>query len=309
MNSPWTRLRHYCVVPSAKLLTVLLLGAALATPGTAGECGWLAPSELDRHFPQFAPWRVEVGGVVGSCQFLSRRDEAPNVFSANQMVMETDEAAAEMAQNLRQESAKTQVVMPRAELGEHGYTYLSESAGEARTINLVGHRGRVVVIGLVSLQTEITDVELAAILELAQAALSVADQPDVLTTASDCPWFETARLPQLLPGGAVKQQTFGENSCMAQDDSQAVLLVSASPAIPAMMERRDGGCTWEELPQLGTGAVLGYSCREGNPRATLRLAVEGTMIEYNLTPGTEPTTTQRAQLVEMARAIRDRLAN
>ena len=81
-----------------------------------------------------------------------------------------------------------------------------------------------------------------------------------------------------------------------------MLLVTAMEASPAMMGRRDSSCSWEDLPALGADAALSHSCSSGNPRATVRVVVDGTLLDYTLTPGREPSSEQRQALVELVAA-------
>jgi len=283
------------------LLTIVL---ATASSAFAAECGWLATSELDRRFPELAPWRVTAGGAVGRCQFLSRPGP-PNMFSANQLIQGSAEEAAKTVADLRAETAKRAETRDLPQLGERGFSY----ASGPRTVNLIGHRGRVVVIALASLQSSVGDAELASLVELAKAALAVADDPAALEAGTRCPWLDAATLPKLLPAGGITQQVFGENSCMAKDTANAILLVSVTQASPAMLGRRDANCSWEEVAELGPDAAIGRGCTSGVPRATLRMTIGGELVEYNLTPGSEPSEGQRRALVELAKAVRAGLAN
>ena len=291
---------------SRRLVGLCLAGALVPGALLAAECGWLVTAELDRLLPDQAPWSVLTGGEVGSCQFLSRSGGPPSIFGANQMVRESAAAAAELVQGLRAETEKSYQVATEPALGEQGFVYWPGGDAEAgdRSIWYVGHRGSVAALGSLTLQHAVTADERAAGVELIQAALAVADDETALAAASDCPWLDAGALAPILPGGGVTQQTFGENSCLAQDAAGAVVMVSVQEAIPALVARRGGGCTWEAVPTLGEDAALGYSCSEGNPRATLRMVVGDRLIEYNLVPGAEPTEAQRRALVDMAQRVR-----
>lgn len=295
--------RFTCRTLVASAIALLLPAAASAT-----ECGWLATSELDRLFPQNAPWRVTAGGDIGSCQFLSRQDQPPNVFGANQMIHETEAAAVESVTAIRAETEKNFETTDLRSLGPHGFSYAIGPAASAgpRSMMFVGQRGRVVVLSTVSFQTGVSDAALPSLLELVAAALSVADDPDTLAAGTDCPWFEASLLDSVLSGGGVTQQRFGDTSCMAQDAANAVLLVTAMEASPAMLGRRDSSCSWEDLPALGADAALSHSCSSGNPRATVRVVVGAKLLDYSLTPGHEPSTEQRQALVELVAAAAER---
>ena len=127
-------------------------------------------------------------------------------------------------------------------------------------------------------------------------------QPEALAAGTDCPWFEASLLDSVLPGGGVTQQRFGDTSCMAQDAASAVLLVTAMEASPAMLGRRDSTCSWDDLPTLGADAALSHSCSSGNPRATVRIVLGATLLDYSLTPGHEPSTEHRQALVDFVAA-------
>lgn len=290
-------------MPIVRRLVFALTLALLCLPAYADDCGWLAASELDRLFPEQAPWRVLSGGDIGSCKFLSGAGGPPHLFGANQQILGSEPEALDFVRNLRGEVAKQFEVEDSPGLGEDGFTY---HPGAARSLSYVGHRGRVAVIASLTLQGPVTPAQAAAGMELVQAALAVADDEEILAAASDCPWFDAEMVRAMLPGEGVTQQVYGETSCLAQNGEGGVLMVSAiefaSDPTP-LLARRDGGCTWEEQPTLGAGAVLGYDCEGGNPRATLRFAADGKVLEYNLVPGAEPTEKQRQGLVDLGRRI------
>ncbi len=298
-------LHRHLVGFARRLVGASALALLLPAAASAIECGWLATSELDRLFPQNAPWRVTAGGEIGSCQFLSRQDQPPNVFGANQMIHETEAAAVESATGIRTETEKNFETTDRRSLGPHGFSYAPGPAAASgpRSMMFVGQRGRVVVLATVSFQEGISEATLPSLEELVAAALSVADDPGALAAGTDCPWFEASLLDSVLPGGGVTQQRFGDTSCMAQDAASAVLLVTAMDASPAMLGRRDGSCSWEDLPALGADAALSHSCSSGNPRATVRVVAGGKLLDYSLTPGHEPSTEQRQALVELVAAV------
>jgi hypothetical protein len=284
---------------------ILIALAAVAAPVAAqgSECGWLETDTLNQGFPQYAPWQVMTGGQIGSCRFRSRSDRAPNLFSANQMVHDSDQVAADFVANLRSEMAASYDIVDAPALGEQGFYYLpSDRSGAAagRTVGYAGHRGRVTALGNLVLQETVSLQARETGQELILAALSVADDDSALAAASDCRWFNESILSRLLPNGAVTQNVMGENSCFATDSANAVLSVSVHPASPAMLNRGPGDCTIETLAEMGDHAQLGYACTGGRPRAVVKLVVGEMVVTYNLIPQQEPSPEQRQALVELA---------
>ena len=293
------------------ILGLLMVSFSSSAAMSAADCDWLDVAELDRLFSEQAPWQVIVGGNVGSCKFLSRPGP-PNIFGANQMLQGSAVEAVEMVRNLRVEMAKNYRVADFPAVGEQGFTYSPATGPEdtgSRSLFFVGHRGRVVVLASMSFQLPVSAHQRQSGGELVQAALDIADNEAALAAASDCSWFDDSSLEAILPAGGITQHVFGENSCMATDSTEAVLMVSATEVSPALQARRFGECTWTDQPTLGSGAVLAHGCSDGKPRATLRLRVGLKMLEYNLAPGHEPTAAQREALVAMAQAVGQRLGS
>lgn len=286
------------------LILIALVVIAAPAAAQSSECSWLETAKLDQAFPQYAPWQVMTGGQIGSCRFRSRSDRAPNLFSANQMVHDSDPVAAGFVANLRSEMAASYDIVDAPALGEQGFYYLpSDRSGGAagRTVGYAGHRGRVTAMGNLVLQETVSMQARETGQELILAALSVADDDSALAAATDCRWFNESMLSRLLPAGTVTQNVMGENSCFATDSANAVLSVSVHPASPAMLNRGPGDCTIEALDELGDHAQLGYACTGGRPRAVLKLVVGEMVVTYNLIPQQEPSPEQRQALVELAR--------
>ncbi|MDQ7734198.1 hypothetical protein QT231_15905 [Halomonas sp. SpR1] len=285
--------------------SLLLFFTAIVLPlsAHATECGWLETDQLDQAFPQYAPWHVVTGGQIGSCRFLSRSDRAPNVFAANQMIHESEQAAADFIATLRPEMAASYNVMDAPAIGVQGFYYLpTERASEAasRNVGFAGHKGRVTALGSLALQDAVSSQDREAGDSLIQAALAVSDNPEILAAASDCRWFNGPLLNRLLPAGDVTQNVMGENSCFATDSDNALLTVSIQPASEAFQHPSTDDCTIEKLDQLGDHASLSYSCSSGQPRANVQLTIGNYMINYDLIPKQEPSLEQRQALVELA---------
>lgn len=291
--------------PNPLIRTALACLLLLPAGAIAAECGWLATSELDRLFPDKAPWRVTVGGQVGRCQFLSR--PPPNFFAANQMVHDSPQAAADFVDSLRPEMSKSYELVDSPDIGDNGFLYVAKAdagPGSERVVGYAGHRGRVAVIGTLNLQQPPSPAQRAAGMKLVQAALALSGDDEALAAATDCPWLDAAALERVLPGGNVTQQVYGENSCVATDAAKAVLTVSIRDLDPALLALRGEDCTWQELPALGAQAALGHTCTSGNPRATLQFVAGNRQVVYNLVPGAEPSAAQREGLIELGTRIR-----
>src|SRR6185436_7762339 len=234
---------------SAPLLPLLLLLST--SPLAAAECGWLATSEVDAALPAVAPWSVMVGGAAGSCKFVSAG--LPNIFGANQMVKASAKEAASFVRGLRPEMEKSYVVAPAKDIGAEGFTYRpKDDTLSDRSIFFVGHEGRIAVIASLTLQKAVTAADIAGATKLIRAALAIDKDPAALAAATSCPWFDTAVLKKLLPGEGFSQQSFGNNSCMAQAGG-SVVIVSIIPGLdPADVRRTSGGqCKREAVAALG----------------------------------------------------------
>src|SRR5690606_1973871 len=124
-------------------------GLACASPaGIAGAqqaCGWMGTQELDRLLPQAAPWRVMVGGQVGSCKFLGRaQGQGTPIIGANQMIQSSEARARELARSLRGNLPDGYQLHPVEDLGAEGFYY---SDANGRSTSFVGHRGAVAITG------------------------------------------------------------------------------------------------------------------------------------------------------------------
>ena len=287
---------------------LLLLGLCgmMSAAHAAGKCGWLATSKLDQAFPEYAPWRVMVGGNVGSCTFNSNPHAAPNIFGAIQSVKASPAEAEELVRTLRDNSSEVSV-QPAPALGKFAFTYQSKDGNgkiDERSLFFVAHRGKVEVNGSLVLQRPIGAPERAAAEQLIQAALAIADDPHVLAAAAKCRYFDAQLIRRLLPGSDFEENVYGSNSCMAQAGNKALILSimedGRGEEVLANMAKMSDGCKSEDLIQLGKNAKLLYACSGGNPRATVRYAGAGKMLEFSFAPEREPTPAERDILVQLA---------
>lgn len=286
-----------------RLAPLALLLAMLPFAAAAEDCGWLPTAKLDAAFPQHAPWEVMVGGAAGSCKFASDGTRPANIFGANQMIKASPAEAESFVASLRGTMAKSYVVAPYPALGKAAFTYRPKpgSGLEDRSIYFVAHEKQVAVIASLVLQQPVTPAATQAAEGLVRAALAIGSDPAALAAASDCPWFDTTLLKQLLPGKGFSAQAYGSNSCMAQADGRAVIVSIHAASDAAVLGPATGrGCTTEPVAALGAQGSMSYACSGGRPNAKVRMVAGAHYVEYAYAPGREPTVAERALLVTMA---------
>ena len=291
---------------SVCMLSCLLCLSSVA--GGAEDCGWLATAEVDRAFPEQAPWRAMVGGEVGSCKFLSAPGMLPSTFGANQMVKASDAEAEEMIRSLRTSMIESYDVKPAPALGPQGFRYKAKSEAEetgARFLFFAGHRSKIVVIGSLTWQSPITPAVVDAAQSLIRAALAITDDDEVLSAASACRFFDPALIQRLLPAEDFSQHVFGDTSCMAQAGGK-VLIMSvvegiASETVTRMTEMDSHGCDHEPIPDLGEDGSIVSACSAGRPKAVVRFLSGSKMFTFSLAVETQPTDKEKTLLVELAK--------
>jgi hypothetical protein len=285
---------------------LLLLFGMGAAAHAAQPCGWLATSKLDEAFPDAAPWQTMVGGKVGHCQFTSNPHQPVNIFGANQSVKSSAAEAEEQVRSMRANTTDVDVQSAPA-LGKFAFTYKPKAGTEqpeGRSLLFVAHHGKVMVLGSLVMQKTIGPAERAAAEKLIQAALAIADDPHALAAAAKCRYFDAALVRRLLPDKDFEENVYGSNSCMAQAGSKALILAIVEDGrgaeVLANMAKMSDDCKSEDLVQLGKNAKLLYACTSGNPRATVRYADRGKMLDFSFAPQREPTPAERELLVQLA---------
>lgn len=283
-----------------RLIALAALWSFAGCAAAAEACAWLSNAALDRAFPQYAPWSTMVGGTAGSCQFTSDPRRSPNIFGANQMIQKSPKEAADLVKAMKAEMLKTQKVEPAPALGAEGFYYRSKEADgtyDQRAIVFTGHHKQVAINATVSFQDPATPAMIEAAQKLLLNAFVLADDPEALDAAQNCPYFDKATLKKLLPGKDLTQQTYGSNSCMANAGS-AVVLVSIIPS--RGQKHADEHCTSKPVPELGATGIANFNCKGGNPHSMLGYEAGGNYIEYTLAPGREPTQAEHELLIELA---------
>jgi hypothetical protein len=283
-------------------LRILALGAllALSQQAFAEDCAWLSNAALDKAFPQYAPWNTMVGGTAGHCQFTSNPRKSPNIFSAIQMVKASPKEAAELVKTMKAAMVATQTIEPAPRLGAEGFFYRPKEAdgsSDGKTLFFVGHHKQVAINGSLTFQDPVTPETIKSAETLLLSAFVLADDPEALEAAANCPYFDKATLKKLLPGKDMTQQTYGSNSCMANAGT-SVVLVSIIPS--RGQKHADEHCTSKPVPELGPSGIANFNCKGGNPHSKLGYEAGGNFIEYSLAPGREPTDAEHALLIDLA---------
>lgn len=290
------------------LSLLVLAGGSIATAQAAEDCGWLATSEVDKAFAEFAPWHTMVGGAVGHCTFLSDERAPPNSISFIQQFKSSAAEAGNLYQAMRQNVSGDHVTKDVPGLGERAFRYDAKDAvSQAPGLtSIMAQQGKLIVTISLLLQRPVTAADVQAAVRLGKAALQGADNPDVARQASRCPWLDEPGLNKLFGGKPHQVQVYGENSCMASDQQSRALVVSA-------IEMQDGfsrdalrspDCQSRALPELGEDATLSFACKSGNPRASVGFSSKGLAIELTWAPGAEPGEAEKTALIGLAQHAR-----
>ncbi|MCL2310370.1 MAG: hypothetical protein FWC42_08900 [Proteobacteria bacterium] len=286
-----------------RLLFLLTLAGVVVTAHAAEECGLLPTSEVDQTFAEFAPWRTMVGGAVGSCKFLSNPHLEPGMFSFLQQFKSSKGDASSVYDAMRKGFSDAYTITEVAGFGDRAFRF----AADARSNTIVAQKNKLVVTITLLLPRAVTDADFRSAIKLGQVALRGADDPEMARKASTCPWFNESGLKKLFGGKPYEVQVHGENSCMAADKQQRVLLASVmalSRGLTIGVLLGDG-CQQSDLPELGKDAKLSFNCKGGNPRAEVGFEVNGLAVRLTwVARGVEPSEADKATLVELAKHAR-----
>ena len=270
-------------------------------------CSWLATEDVDRVFPEFAPWALHGGGDVGMCTFMG--DGQPSgILSVNQQFQSSAAEARSMAKDLKPGLTDSYVIEPSSALGSDGFFYRAK-AGPSGNIQFLAHRDKLVLMGTVMLHREAT-FDRSALTALIKKMLDTSTaSPKMAQAAGQCPFFEPNALRKLVSGKGSKVQAFGGDSCMATNSAGAVLTVSRTAVRDAeqmaqiLTNMPDKDCVNTPLPALGKGAVMLHGCKTAAPRAGTLFPIGNFLFDLRFVPGSEPTAANRADLLDMSNFI------
>jgi hypothetical protein len=273
-------------------------------------CDWLPVEQVGKALPRYAPWRTLGGGKVGSCQFQGSSEGAPVLFGLNQVVQASDSDAVDLVLGMRRGLDPEQDVTDEPALGDSGFRYLARRASKqgSGSLFLVGHHGRVVVIGSLTAPGADTADTRTRTIELARHAFALANDQEAMAAATRCPYFDHELLGRLFAGADVAERVYGSNSCIAHA-GQSVLILAISDDANAELAKSmeaSGHCMVESLSDLGEQGSLGHTCKEGNARAIVGFLHGSRHFQFDWVPGREPTESERQLLVELAQRAYER---
>lgn len=276
----------------------------------AEECEWMPVTQVAEALPDYGPWQTMRGGQVGSCQFLGRSRGGPAVLAFNQMVKDSASQAQDFVVSMRTNLGPGQVVEDLDGLGSKGFGYRpkeSTAGGARNSLFLVGHQGRVVVMGSLTVPGEVSTDTRAAYLALAGNALGLSADEGAMAAATQCRYFNQSVLERFFEGASFSQQVYGSNSCIASAGKRVLMLAIVENVNPDLAKTMagNGDCTLEPIPALGAQGSISYACAEGNPRAAVRYLQGSEHFELSWIPGREPSEAERDLLVKLALAARE----
>lgn len=288
------------------ILVFLLPLNALA----AEACAWLPAAQVAKALPAYSPWQTMSGGQVGSCQFLGRSQGGPAVLSFNQMVKDSAGQAQDFVVSMRTNLGSSHVIEEMEGLGSKGFAYRPKedsAGGERNSLFLVGHEGRVVVMGSLTVPGEVSTAARDAYLALARNAFELSADEGAMQAATRCEYFNQSVLKRLFEGATFSQQVYGSNSCIANAGKRVLMLAIVEDVNPGLAQSMasSGGCRSEPLPALGAHGSISHACSEGNPRATVRYLQGSRHFEFSWIPGKEPGEAERDLLIKLALAARE----
>jgi hypothetical protein len=291
-------------------VALLLAGA----PAFAADCSIVSPQQVDSALPEYAPWHLYSGGP-GGCRFEgtykgSRKNHA--VLSFSQQFHASSKAATDILNSVRKRSEKDyklkQLKLPSVEPG----SFLSSTDADGTPHHSMFWHvqvGQAIIIGSFSPPSGApgaTNNE-AAVTSLLKIAVFDTRSPVTMEQSSQCPYFDDAALRKLIPGKLTVER-FGENSCLASNDKNAMVLLSRSNNINTrtaenMLRSVASGCSFDRQASLGEYGGISHHCTSGNPRADVVFHKGNSYISISLAPNGEPTAKQREHLIELAQFV------
>lgn len=289
---------------------------ALAAFAHAQEsCDFLTLDAVSRALPQYQPWRV-AGGSTGRCRFEgeNHRQERGGattttaIFNVTQQFQSSPKEAARFVRGLKAEMAKNYNLSAFPGVGAESFFYTSDSQN-TNALWWFTHAGKAVVSGMYVPpgNRALTDAEQSAVTSLVAAVLSASKQPGMAERAGQCPHFDMALIKKLISPKGLKVQQFGNDSCMANNGANAVVMFSRvgfeneTTGSQLAEAKANSPCTSEKLPEFGPFGLLVHSCATGNPHAEVFFVKGRSAYKFSVIPGKEPTAQQRADLIALAR--------
>jgi hypothetical protein len=272
----------------------------------APVCNVVSQASVAAALPQYAPWRVTSGGS-GACSF----EGAGVMLNFTQVLMDSPAEATKLLGGMRSEFAATMELTREPSLGSDAFFYRPKDADRLKSLWWWTHRDRMVLSGMLlaigsGVIGDDTRRQLAALVEKTLGASSV---PSVYAAVSNCPFMPPAMVKKLLPGTRQKVEMFGDNTCMATGDNEAIIkidVIKPPMDVPTVAAYLSKPCRTEPLPALGATAVLEHGCKDGGtPRATAFFVKNRALYQVMFIAKTDPTASQRSDLVTLAKHVFD----
>lgn len=295
------------------LAAALLLLAG--TPAFAEECRMISLEQLNAALPHYAPWTLYSGGT-GGCRFEGEYEGTRLNYAAlsfTQQFHPSRQVATSILDSIRKESAKSfklqPVTIPGADPGS--FFAAHEENGEPRNSMMwYVQAGRAIILGSFTPAVDAPSAlsEETALMDLLKRVVADTRNPVTAQQAAQCPYFDEALIRKLIPGKKVSMERFGENSCMAKNEKNAVVVLSRSANIDArvaenLLRSAATGCTFEPQPSLGEYGGISHHCSSGNLRADVVFYKDDSHFSLSLSTNGEPTGKQREYLIELARFV------
>ena len=279
------------------------------------SCDFLTLDAVSKALPQYQPWRV-AGGSTGRCRFEgeNHRQEhggattTPVIFNVTQQFQSSPQKAVHFVRGVKAEIAKRYDLSAFPGVGAESFFYTGGSQ-DTNALWWFTHTGKAVVSGMYVPpgNRTLTDAEQSAVKSLVAEALSASNRPGMAEQAGQCPHFDRALIKKLISPKGLKVQQFGNDSCVANNGANAVVMFSRvrleneTSGSQLAQAKVNAPCTSEKLPEFGPFGLLIHSCTAGNPQAEVFFIKGRSAYEFSVIPGKEPTAQQRTDLIALAR--------
>jgi hypothetical protein len=297
--------------------TTLAIGA-LAVAGFANAqetCDFLSLDAVSKALPQYQPWRV-AGGGTGMCRFEGEQrvsdggsvSTSTAMLSVIQQFQATPKEATDFVRNMKAGLGKAYKPKALQGAGSESFSY-ADPTGSMNALSWYSHSGKMVLSGMFMPpgNQPATDEEESAVKALDAQATAGSSKPGMSERAGQCPHLDMALIRKLISAKGLKVQQFGNDSCMANDAANSVVLFSRIrfddevTGSQLAESKANSPCKFEQLAEFGPHGLLVHLCTVGNPHAEVFFVKGLSAYEFSVVPGKEPTAQQRADLIALAK--------
>jgi hypothetical protein len=303
-----------------KCVAILAVGLSAISAQAQSSCEVVPLAEVERIFPDYAPWKLSQGGV-GACTFegvVEYEDDSSMtvMLKVNQQFKASSGEASKLIKTLGTAWAATANFTKAPELGAEGF-YHQPKTGPKDIISWVAHDDKVVSMGMFMVQGAgpLSKEDQEGLANVIKLALRSSKSKGMAEKAANCPYFDRTLVSKLFENPAAKIEQYGENSCLASaKENKAALVFSRvmadSPAQALMLAKSSAGtgaCTVEQAAELGENGTLAYACSSGRPRAELVFVQGNAFIRLSYSAEKEPSANQRKKLLALGGFTRQQL--